>query len=271
MAMEFIGNGAHGNVYSFPYGDGFAAAKFLPASSTYDFARHRTEANLLRSLSHDNVVRFLDYTETVEGSILVTDVHKLSLRTFIETFHANDLISTVFTIDVMRGIHFVHGKCMVHRDIKMDNVLVAKTQSQPGWKAVLIDFGLAHSFSTPMEDCLDNAVGTVSYASPEVLSVLYGPSQMFDAFQSDLWSLSILAFEITHKQKPFAAATLRDEKYALFCKGCELGLDVVSSLSLVLNRVIVFHPTLLCLVNTCLQPDARRRLKRISHLFETIP
>jgi len=65
----------------------------------------------------------------------------------------------------LKGLEFLHGKAMMHCDIKEDNIMIRSDQSYESPKVVLIDFGLAEGFSSTSK----GASGTPGYIPIETL------------------------------------------------------------------------------------------------------
>ena len=81
---------------------------------------------------------------------------------------------------------FLHERCVTHRDIKPDNVLVELVSR---FKVVLSDFGLSKVVTDTT--LLQTFCGTLKYLAPEVFpfsKVDYGPP-------ADIWSLGVMALE----------------------------------------------------------------------------
>ena len=96
------------------------------------------EAELLKSLSHDNIIKFLDCIESkkhihfaieyVEGGSLYHTVKKFG--TFPES------LLSIYVRQVLQGLDYLHQKGVLHRDIKGANLLLDKTG-----RVKLADFG----------------------------------------------------------------------------------------------------------------------------------
>ncbi len=99
---------------------------------------------------------------------------------------------------ILNGLKVLHENKIIHRDLKPSNILIAK-DNRGNYVPKISDFGLSklvnqsedHSFSGSF------AGGTLDYSSPEQL---YGHKLRFN---SDLWSLGVITYEIFTGKKPF--------------------------------------------------------------------
>ena len=89
--------------------------------------------------------------------------------------------------DVAYALAYAHGRGVVHRDIKPDNIMIERATG----RALLMDFGISRSISTTVETAgltrVGEVVGTPEYMSPEQAS-----GDNVDG-RSDLYSLGLVA------------------------------------------------------------------------------
>lgn len=100
-------------------------------------------------------------------------------------------------LQLLLAIQHLHQMHVVHRDIKLLNVLV-----MGNGQLKLADFGLAQR--TNGEECTRSAVGTPYYLSPETLT------SSRCSTKSDIWALGCLLYEVCTGEKPFRGAALGD-------------------------------------------------------------
>ena len=87
-------------------------------------------------------------------------------------------------IQVVRIVESIHKKGIVHRDIKLGNIIVGESD-----KVTLLDFGMAKQIDTCLKRTY-SICGTPYAMAPEQLSA-HGYS-----FPVDLWALGVLLFEM---------------------------------------------------------------------------
>ena len=163
------------------------AVKILRKDQNLDpiwVARFEREASIIRSFSHPNTVRILDFGEEedfhfiamefVQGRSLFKHIRKhgpLSSREVAE-----------ITLMVCGAIEEAHTKGVLHRDLKPSNIMLSRTES--GFSAKVLDFGSAKILDLLPDQDIDKTtqghglqkltqqgvfVGTPRYAAPEQL------------------------------------------------------------------------------------------------------
>jgi predicted Ser/Thr protein kinase len=204
-----IGAGAMGVVYS-GYDPELArpvAIKVLRSGGSPE--RMKREAQTLAQLAHANVVAVYDVGEH-ENSTFVTMalVDGDNLRTWLQTpRNTREIVDAL--AQAARGLEVAHAAGIVHRDIKPDNIFVAKNGT------VLVgDFGLARTTGQRSDvdpDLIASSeltqtgalVGTPAYMAPEQID---GEASA----ASDQFALCVTAWEALYGQRPFTGKSLAE-------------------------------------------------------------
>ena len=139
--------------------DARVVLKLAESASEEDFLSLRWEFRLLASLDHPSIVKARDFGMTLDGRawFSMDEVAGPDLATFAKEHALLENLSAL--VDVAHALDYVHGRGLVHGDVKPLNVRVA------GERAFLLDFGLAFVKGEKAEGIR----GTPAYAAPEVL------------------------------------------------------------------------------------------------------
>src|SRR5215467_975814 len=186
--------------------DRSVALKFVSPSFRRDErARQRliAEAQTTAGLSHHNVCAVYGLEATDDGQLFIvmpyyegeTLKNKLA-GGFLNLSEALD-----FTIQIADGLEYIHGKGIVHADIKPSNLIVTNESLR------IIDFGLARAVDAP-SDCTA-FTGLARYASPEQTI-----GRRLDA-RSDIWSTGVVLYELLAGRVPFDSAHTEALSYAI--------------------------------------------------------
>ena len=161
----------------------------------------------MKTLDHPNDVRVHDYAETEEGL-------PFTVMEFVDGPHLDELVPAGTKMDIARAVNLViqlvdglgaaHKMTIIHRDVKPDNIMVAKT-AEGKEVAKLLDFGVAkvkeqgELFSTA-KTAAGVMIGTPAYMSPEQVKGI--PSDQLDG-RVDLYAAAVILFELLCGRPPF--------------------------------------------------------------------
>jgi eukaryotic-like serine/threonine-protein kinase len=158
--------------------------------------RFRQEARAVAKLSHPNVVSVIDAGEDGGHPYIVFEyVEGETLKQRISREGALDPQEAVaYAIEVARGLAVAHGRNMVHRDIKPQNVLI-----DAEGRAKLTDFGISRQLEQDGMTATGRVLGTTDYVAPEQ-AMGHGADP-----RSDIYSLGVVLYEMLVGQVPFTA------------------------------------------------------------------
>lgn len=173
------------------------------------------EIETLKNTHHDNIVGMLGYRTTAKELFLFMELFDCNLTTIINTKTARqrdfgsswfsvDQIKQ-FSIDIARGLHYLHKRSIAHRDIKVsfivfpsqlivsfiqtENVLVRLIQLETVKSLHIADFGTARQMVE--SEMAGTMIGTPGCLAPEVLASKYDPFKA-DSKSPCLWSFFML-------------------------------------------------------------------------------
>jgi MAP/microtubule affinity-regulating kinase len=143
------------------------------------------EISLLTKLQHPNIIRLFCSIDTPKQIYLVMEyIGQTNLLGFARSKPGRRLeekeARTVFR-QIVAAIDYCHANQIIHRDIKLDNILV-----DPATLNVkVIDFGFA--INMPDDKKIGIYCGTPSYMAPEILS-----KAMYKPKGTDVWALGVV-------------------------------------------------------------------------------
>jgi serine/threonine-protein kinase len=199
-----LGTGGMGSVYLAEHATlgRKVAVKVLPPELSRDpeyVARFRREAMTAGRLEHPNIVPIHD-VGFAEGRyfIVMQYVDGVPLSTVVEELGAMEPRDGArVAMGILRGLHHAHEQGIVHRDVKPDNVLVAK-----GDQAKLLDFGLAIETEGALKlTTAGLVVGTPYYLSPEQARGHRATPR------SDIYAVGVTLYYLLTGERPFTGAT----------------------------------------------------------------
>ena len=188
--VRLLGQGGMGAVYEVEHRDlgvRYALKVFTCERSTNAFLRKRflTEGKLLARLNHPRIVRVFDLAvDSAQGVpyfvmnlVLAPDGRPRTLEDLRKTGSVTEEQAAVWYADLAEGLAYVHANGIVHRDVKLENVLV-----DAEGHAVLSDFGVSRIFEEKLRRDLRTTVtmvgmpglddrlimGTKVYLAPEI-------------------------------------------------------------------------------------------------------
>jgi NIMA (never in mitosis gene a)-related kinase len=197
--LKTLGSGAAGDVFLArhrPTNEKVALKMIIPTVERPQISEQTLkEVNLMKSLSHPNVVGYRDSfkdsgklyiaMEYVDGGDLSAMISERRGRLLSE-----DDILKIF-IQLMVALKYVHFRKVIHRDLKPQNIFLARVGV-----IKLGDFGISRALESSI-DLARTRCGTPYYLSPEIWG-----GQAYNS-QTDIWSAGCVLYELCTLQKPF--------------------------------------------------------------------
>ncbi|KAF9977584.1 hypothetical protein BGZ73_005567 [Actinomortierella ambigua] len=193
-----IGRGQFGAVYkALNLGTGqMVAVKRIKVDGLQDTEMDMLmqEVELLKTLSHPSIVKYEGFIKTFGYlNIILEFVENGSLLTTLKAFGTfPEKLVVAYVVKILEGLVYLHGKEVVHCDLKAANILTTKNGN-----VKLSDFGVSLNMKVKESD-FGAVAGTPNWMAPEVIE-LKGASPA-----SDIWSLGCTIIEMLTGRPPYA-------------------------------------------------------------------
>jgi serine/threonine protein kinase len=209
--LNLQGRGASGSVYrcSLPNGKLFALKEILlPTTQTERYVDLlKKEVALVTSLSHPHLTKYYASSvdeETSTARIFMEFIPNGSLGELVRAKPEpmSEALASKYVAQILSGLAYLHGKGVIHRDIKCDNILLANDGS-----AKISDFGAAKLLDNNSDTlhAAQTMIGTPYFMAPEMLMADYKGDSTGDdtgllyGKRADIWSLGILTLELLNR------------------------------------------------------------------------
>jgi len=161
--------------------------------------RFKREAKALAKLTHQNIVKVLDYGEYEGKPYLVMPylpggTLKQRLGKPIPWDEAVRML-----LPISRALGYAHKQGIIHRDVKPSNVLLTESGDP-----MLSDFGIAKMFGD--EETIDLTATGMTIGTPEYMAPEQTISKTVDQ-RADIYALGVVLYEMVTGRKPYQADT----------------------------------------------------------------
>ena len=201
-----IGSGSMGVVYAAHdlSRDRPVALKMIDRSHTADatmVARFQREGRIVSDLRHPNIVEVFEVGE-IDGDWVMT-MELLDGTNLADAIEATTAYTPEIAIPILRGVldalEIAHARQIVHRDIKPQNIFLARNGGGAATVKVL-DFGVAKVVGLNSEDQLTRS-GTI-LGTPEFMAPEQATGKGAD-HRSDLYAVACVAYAMLCGRPPF--------------------------------------------------------------------
>lgn len=151
------------------------------------------EMAIMRLLRHPNICQLKEYlTEGDKYYMFLEYVDGGQLLDYIiQHGRLKEKQARKFSRQIISALDYCHRNSIVHRDLKIENILITKSE-----QIKIIDFGLSNLYSPTQQ--LDTFCGSLYFAAPELLK-----AKEYTGPEVDVWSFGVVLYVLVCGKVPF--------------------------------------------------------------------
>lgn len=157
----------------------------IPKNSEKEVKIYR-EINALKHLSHPNIVKLEEVLQNSKyiGIVLEYASGGEFYKYIQKKRRLKEGMACRLFAQLISGVHYMHFKGLVHRDLKLENLLLDKHEN-----LIITDFGFVNEFFAHNE-LMKTSCGSPCYAAPELVV----STKPYEARKADVWSCGIILY-----------------------------------------------------------------------------
>jgi calcium-dependent protein kinase len=198
--VEKIGDGTYGEVFlAFnKTSNSKRAIKVIKKIQSLSTDNIMEEVNILKEIDHPSIVRVFEIIHNADTINIVMELCTGGdlLAKLEKVGNFTEKIAAGYILDIASAVKYCHDAHIVHRDLKLENVLLET--DDPRARLKIIDFGTSEHFQ-PKEK-MNALMGSSYYMAPEVIDQNYNE-------KCDVWSLGVILFILLSGKPPFQGET----------------------------------------------------------------
>ena len=172
-------------------GEIFAAKKITTYKDNIDINKIKNEVTIHIKLKHPNILNMHSsfYHRRIYYYIITDYCINGTLKEFTKNRRNISYPEIKLCINqIIEGLNYLHNNQIIHRDIKLDNILLDKNMTLK-----IADFGI----STTYDNNDFKPIGTPFYMAPEIVN-----KTSYD-YRVDIWSLGVIIYFLHYHKFPF--------------------------------------------------------------------
>ena len=163
------------------------------------------ETNLMRGLCHPSVTKILETFECENYMLIIMEyISGGNLQNFVKKRRKLcEKTAKILFRQIIQGIRYIHSRGIVHRDIKLENILLDLNNI-----IKICDFGVGKLIKP--NTILKDQCGTPVYMAPEILK-----GNGYKGFPVDVWSAGVALYIMLSGTLPFNKDKDHDLEYSI--------------------------------------------------------
>ncbi len=211
------------------------------------------EIEILKTLNHPDIVKIIEFYGTEEAYYIVNEYCSEGELFDKAIGHLSETQISVIFKQILSGLSYLHSKNIVHRDLKLENILISDKEyieltGEEYFDIKIIDFGNARIFDKTISN--NSIVGSSYYIAPEVFLKRYNK-------ECDLWSAGVILYMLIVGSPPFEGENdkkiMANIRTGVFDKSDRRWFNASFEVKDLISKLLVYDPKKRLTANEALQ------------------
>ena len=205
--LRILGTGAYGKVFLVEHNITGMKRALKQIKKRLSFEKSNEESvfnelNILKKIDHQNVVKVYEYyIDNLNYYIITEYCQGGDLFDAVKDKELSEYQVSCIMYQIFLAVNHLHKINIMHRDLKLENILITKIEDDGLYRIKICDFGTSYLFEEGHKE--KKIIGSGYYIAPEVFKKKYN-------FKCDIWSCGIIMYVLLTKKIPFLGDT-KDE------------------------------------------------------------
>ena len=190
------------------------------------------ETNLMRGLFHPSVTKILETFESEKYMLIIMEyISGGNLQNFVKKRRKlSEKMAKILFRQIIQGIKYIHSRGIVHRDIKLENILLDLNNI-----IKICDFGVGKLVKP--NTILKGQCGTPVYMAPEIIK-----GEGYHGFPVDIWSAGVALYIMLSGSLPFNKDKEHSLEYAILNNEVKEIKDISEDANNLLKNILEKDP-----------------------------
>ena len=205
--LRILGTGAYGKVFLVEHNITGMKRALKQIKKRLSFEKSNEESvfnelNILKKIDHQNVVKVYEYyIDNLNYYIITEYCQGGDLFDAVKDKELSEYQVSCIMYQIFLAVNHLHKINIMHRDLKLENILITKIEDDGLYRIKICDFGTSYLFEEGHKE--KKIIGSGYYIAPEVFKKKYN-------FKCDIWSCGVIMYVLLTKKIPFLGDT-KDE------------------------------------------------------------